>query len=111
MQHLRSLTPSGLAALTFVFAVACGGAAPAAEPSTPGNAGGSGDGNGSAAAPVGDDLVASCKACLADGKNFTAGRCEDACYMDTYCYGPGNQHALTCSDDPSDYIETGDPGI
>lgn len=98
--------------VSLAFAAACGGAATTSQPAAPGNAGGSGDGGGSAAAaPAENDVVASCKACLAEGRNFTAGRCEDACYMDTYCYGPGNQHALVCSDDPNDYIETGDPGI
>jgi hypothetical protein len=39
---------------------------------------------------------ADCAACLGDGCNWTGGRCESACLMDTYCYGPGNSAAPTC---------------
>ncbi|MBX7192482.1 MAG: hypothetical protein K1X94_10515 [Sandaracinaceae bacterium] len=39
---------------------------------------------------------ADCAACLGEGCNWTGGRCESACLMDTYCYGPGNSAAPTC---------------
>ncbi len=41
-----------------------------------------------------------CTSCLgADGCNWTGGECATGCMMDTYCIGPANPSAPTCSTD------------
>jgi hypothetical protein len=48
-------------------------------------------------------VVAACDACLAGGGSFTGGQCATDCLQDTYCFGPANPSAPTCSRDPADY--------
>lgn len=99
------------------LATACGSATPSTTPTGAGSqpTGGVEPATGAEGEPApasgAGDIVAACKACVAEGKNWTAGRCEADCYMDTYCYGPGNQGASTCSDDPAAYEEVGAEGI
>ncbi len=47
---------------------------------------------------TGCEVHADCASCLADSCNWTGGRCHRTCLMDVSCFGPGNEHAPTCSE-------------
>lgn len=81
----------------WLLAMACGGGTPAPGGGPAGPAGPAvGSAAGSAAGNPDSAEITSCEPCLASGQNWTADRCSPGCYMDTWCYGPGNPAAPTC---------------
>ncbi len=89
-----------LASVLMVLAMACGGGS-APQGGSGATAPATGSGSGEQPTP--------CEACLASGQNWTAGSCHPSCYMDTYCYGPGNPSAPSCPAPGTEPTEEGEP--